>query len=300
MQQSLTATTPIHFLRSIIANGGPEVWEYETLNEVFDNLSLAHRNGRLTDAELALLQQGFGDECLENTLHGHIKTKPFGYAGDFLIIDKIYQEQITDDDRFAKWDLFWNNHSAAKAVRNRKDYFIQTVTQHLQEKRPLQLLNVASGPARDLAELYQLIDPQDLTTVCVEADQSAIQYASDLNKANAGRIRFVHQNIFRYGTTEQFDLVWSAGLFDYFDDAVFTRLLRRFIHWTRPGGEVVIGNFSNCNPSRAYMELVGDWFLQHRSAEKLRSLARAAGAPDYNISIGEESEGVNLFLHVRV
>jgi SAM-dependent methyltransferase len=290
---------PIHFLQNIIAKGGPEEKEYDTLNHVFNDLSREYKSGRLGEAELKLLQQGFGDECLQHTLHGHIKSKPFGYAGDFLIIDKIYQEQVTEDDRFAKWDLFWNNHSAAKAVRNRKDYFIQTMTKHLAHKRPLRLLNVASGPARDLAELYELINPDQLSTVCIEADKTAIHYASDLNKANARQISFIHQNIFRYQATERFDIVWSAGLFDYFDDAIFVKLLRRFISWTEPGGEVIIGNFSVENPSRAYMELVGDWFLQHRSAEKLRTLARMAGAEDQNITIGEEAEGVNLFLHVK-
>lgn len=295
-----TQLAPADFLRNIISNGGPEAKDYDTLNHVFNDLSSAYKSGRLSDAEVALLQQGFGDECLHHTLHGHIKSKPFGYAGDFLIIDKIYQEQITEDDRFAKWDLFWNNHSAAKAVRNRKDYFIQTMTQHLAHKRPLRLLNVASGPARDLAELYAAIDPEQLSTVCIEADKTAIHYAADLNKEHKERISFVHQNIFRYRAAESFDIVWSAGLFDYFEDAVFIKLLRRFISWTNPGGEVIIGNFSTQNPSRAYMELVGDWFLQHRSAEKLRALAQAAGAADSNITIGEEAEGVNLFLHVKV
>ena len=295
---NINPTESIAFLQSIIAKGGPEKQEYETLNFVFDALSNDYKQGKLREEELAVLQEGFGDECLHNTMHGHIKSKPFGYAGDFLIIDKIYQEQVTEDDRFAKWDIFWNNHSAAKAVRNRKDYFIQTMTNRLTPGRPLRLLNVASGPARDLAELYQVIDPSQLSTVCIEADKTAIQYATELNKANAQQIAFIHQNIFRYQATEKFDMVWSAGLFDYFDDGVFVKLLRRFISWTNPGGEVIIGNFSVQNPSRSYMELVGDWFLQHRSAEKLKSLAKAAGAADCHITVGEEAEGVNLFLHI--
>lgn len=143
-----TPHQPIAFLKNIIAKGGPEAQEYDTLNQVFNTLSVEYKSGKLKEKELALLQQGFGDECLQNTLHGHIKSKPFGYAGDFLIIDKIYQEQVTEDDRFAKWDIFWNNHSAAKAVRNRKDYFIKTMVRQLTHKRPLRLLNVASGPAR--------------------------------------------------------------------------------------------------------------------------------------------------------
>jgi SAM-dependent methyltransferase len=293
-------TQSITFLKSIIEKGGPETMEYDALNEIFDHLSNDYKAGKMTENELQLLQQGFGDECMENTLHGHIKTKPYGYAGDFMIIDKIYQEQVTTDHRFEKWDIFWNNHSAAKAVRNRKDYFIKTMTDRLASKGEMRLLNVASGPARDLAELYEIIQPNQLSTVCVEADKTAIGYAKNLNKANADHIEFIHQNIFRYNAAEQFDTVWSAGLFDYFDDNIFVKLLRKFMSWTKPGGEVIIGNFSVQNPSRNYMELIGDWYLQHRSEEELIAMAIKAGAKKENVWVGKELQGVNLFLHVNV
>jgi len=290
---------PINFLKQVIANGGPEATEYNTLNYVFDVISNEYRAGKIDDAELQLLQDGFGDECLQNTLHGHIKSKPYGYAGDFMIIDKIYREQITADDRFVKWDIFWNNHSAAKAVRNRKDYFIKTISERIAANKPLRLLNVASGPARDLFELYQTIPNESLSTTCVEADKTAINFAENLNKDNAKQVEFIHQNIFRFNTDKKFDIVWSAGLFDYFDDAIFTKLVRKFISWTKPGGEVIIGNFSTQNPSRNYMELVGDWFLHHRSEQQLLQMAINAGADRENISIGAELEGVNLFLHIK-
>lgn len=293
-------TESISFLQQIIAKGGPEKIEYDSLNKIFDHLSHDYKAGKMSQDELELLQQGFGDECMENTLHGHIKTKPYGYAGDFMIIDKIYREQVTNDQRFEKWDIFWNNHSAAKAVRNRKDYFIRTMTNHLKSNPSMRLLNVASGPARDIAELYEVIKPTQLSAVCVEADKTAIGYAKNLNKTNAGQLEFIHQNIFRFSTKEQFDIVWSAGLFDYFEDSIFIKLLRKFISWTTPGGEVIIGNFSVQNPSRNYMELIGDWYLHHRSEEELINLAIRAGAKRQNILVGKELEGVNLFLHVRV
>jgi len=292
--------TSFSFLQNIIAKGGPDTVEYDTLNKVFDFLSEDYKAGRMSEPELQLLQQGFGDECLETTLHGHIKSKPYGYPGDFMIIDKIYREQVTSDQRFEKWDIFWNNQSAMKAVRNRKDYFIRTMSKRLSHETSLRLLNVASGPARDVAELYQLIKPEQLETVCIEADKTAITYAQGLNKANLCKISFIHQNIFRFSTQEQFDVVWSAGLFDYFDDSVFVKLLRRFISWTKPGGEVIIGNFSLENPSRNYMEIIGDWYLRHRSEEELVQLALNAGAEQKNIRVGKEAEAVNLFLHVQV
>ena len=111
---------------------------------------------------------------------------------------------------------------------------------------------------------------------------------------------FIHKNIFRFSTDEKFDIVWSAGLFDYFDDKTFVRLIKKFMGWTKPGGEIIIGNFGLQNPSRNYMELIGDWFLQHRSEVTLTAMAVEAGIKQENIFIGKEQEGVNLFLHLKV
>jgi len=47
------------------------------------------------------------------------------------------------------------------------------------------------------------------------------------------------------------------------------------------------------------MEIVGDWYLHHRSAEDLMSLARKSGIHHDNIQISSEPEGVNLFLHIK-
>lgn len=291
---------PITFLHKIINQGGPEVNEYKELAQVAHQLYEEYKAGNFSPIDLQILQQGFGEDCLRETLHGHSISKPYGYAGDFMIIDKIYREYVTPDARFAKWDQLWHSLAATQAVRNRKTYFKQVMTNRLAGKEKLDLLNVASGPARDLAELYTLIAPERLHTVCIEADERAIEYARELNKSHASAIRFIQKNIFRYEASCTFDMIWSAGLFDYFTDTIFVKILRRFVRWTRPGGEIIIGNFSTHNPSRDFMEFFGDWYLYHRSEETLVSLALEAGIERKNIRVEQEAEGVNLFLHVRV
>jgi len=74
--------------------------------------------------------------------------------------------------------------------------------------------------------------------------------------------------------------------------------MMRLLPAVAPGGELVIGNFSERDPSRAYMELVGDWNIHHRSAEHLSRLARDVGVSDDCFRVGSEPEGVDLFLHV--
>ena len=46
------------------------------------------------------------------------------------------------------------------------------------------------------------------------------------------------------------------------------------------------------------MELFGDWYLHHRTSEQLIYLAREAGFTQSQITVGNEEENVNLFLHI--
>ncbi|MFA6059510.1 MAG: class I SAM-dependent methyltransferase [Taibaiella sp.] len=291
---------PVELFQKIVSKGGPEPHEYAQLMQMADQFSKEYKSGNIFEVDLQLIRNSFGEDCLNATIHGHSITRPYGYAGDFMIIDKFYRKHVTADKRFEKWDKFWQSCAATRAVRNRKTYFINTLTTLLQEKPQLDLLNVASGPARDLAELYSGINKGQVNTVCIEADQHAIAYAKELNKAHSEEINFIEQNIFRHESDKQFDVVWSAGLFDYFNDSVFIKMLRKFVSWTKPGGEVIIGNFSNYNPSRAFMELFGDWYLHHRSEEHLTQLAIQAGIAEGNIKVEREPEGINLFLHILV
>ena len=52
-------------------------------------------------------------------------------------------------------------------------------------------------------------------------DARAIDYARNLLGPNSDAIEFTRKNIFKFDTHDKFDLVWSAGLFDYIEDDVF-------------------------------------------------------------------------------
>ena len=64
-----------------------------------------------------------------------------------------------------------------------------------------------------------------------------------------------------------------------------------------PGGELVVGNFSNRNIHRSYMELAG-WHLIHRDENDLLELARQAGLDAAFARVDRELNGVNLFMHL--
>ena len=111
-------------------------------------LSTRYRQGKLSQQKMSDVYQRFGDDFLQNTLQGHGWRKPFGYAGDFMMMDKIYTHYRSDKPDFRIWDEYFHQQAAPRAVRNRKEYFKRLVFDRILAQEPLALLNVGSGPAR--------------------------------------------------------------------------------------------------------------------------------------------------------
>ncbi len=300
---TLTFTTEnlVSRLSGFIQAGGPEETEYDELTHIWDSLDVVDETSPSKELTREKLLQLFGDDFLNHTLQGLTYRKPHGYSGDFEIIDYMYQKKMFSDTRFQKWDKYYYAHQAANAVINRKRYFIELVKMKAAGKnRPLRLLNIASGPCRDVLELFQQVSPEKVKIHCVEMDPKAIGYARNLLGSYADDVEFTCRNIFKFDTNEEFDLIWSAGLFDYFENDVFIRLLGRIHKWCAPSGEIVIGNFSPVNPSRSYMEKALGWYLFHRTHEELKQIAFQSGFKYNQLEVKSEELGVNLFLHASM
>ncbi len=288
-------------LREFIANGGPMPGEYAQLNRTLRHLGDAVRAKLISRDDVLAYAHDITSRHLDGTMQARALGKKYGYSGDFEMIEAIYSTRTAPEPHLRRWDLYFHAQAAPNAVRNRKSYFHQLLHSHTagRSKAPLRVLNVASGPARDVRE-WMLDNPgNEVLFDCVDAEIHAIECAKKMCAPFSQQVEFYHRNVLRFLPTKGYDLAWSAGLFDYLADRSFVYLLKALMAVTRRGGEVVVGNFSDFNPSRDYMELLGDWVLQHRSRDHLRELALEAGAPADSIDVQWEPEGVNLFLHIR-
>lgn len=292
----------VDFIRELIAKGGPDSSEYHEFSDWLKTLDEELKNFSISKEDLQLLRNEMGEALSILTLQGFVFSKPHGYPGDYEIIEKIYLEHTSKDPELRKWDLYFQLQKAPMAVRNRKKYFLDLLNglEGLnQTTAGKSVLNIASGPGRDLFEFFSLNNGSSIFFDNVEFDPLAISYAKNLCKDFLKSIAFLHTNAFDFTTDKKYRLIWSAGLFDYLNDKKFIFLLNHMIPLLENDGELVIGNFSTNNPTQAYMEIIGDWRLNHRTPEQLISLAKACNFKDTDIRIGQEPEGVNLFLHLK-
>ncbi len=281
---------PMDYIRFLIEKGGPVGHEIKKFTEAVNSLS--------SEEELLEFEIVVKSKLTLDTMAGHTYLKPYGYAGDFEIIEKIYAQKRNANPVIDAWDQWYQSLDACDAVRNRKTYFKQVMVNALKSGVKNVLL-LGSGPCTDLFEYLTENPDNTMQFTCVDIDATAIKYASEKNAAFMNQISFVNRNIFRYNTTDTYDLIWSAGLFDYLSDDQFTFIIKKMRAFLSQDGKMIIGNFSENNPSQYIMELIGDWYLNHRSPELLTSLGVAAGFDWANIDVEQEELGINLFAHYQ-
>jgi extracellular factor (EF) 3-hydroxypalmitic acid methyl ester biosynthesis protein len=112
----------------------------------------------------------------------------------------------------------------------------------------------------------------------------------------------------RHLQKESFDLVYSSGLYDYIktfplDDSKGTvGLTRHLFDLLKPGGTLIVGNFTHANPKdiRFGMEYINRWNLFYRDEKEMLEFARSIPEKAIaDIRVVKESLGINNFLKIK-
>ena len=69
----------------------------------------------------------------------------------------------------------------------------------------------------------------------------------------------------------KFDLIYSAGLYDYLPDAIARRLTRQLLGILNPGGHLLIANFAQGAVGEGYLSLFMEGETPRRARRELRS-----------------------------
>ncbi len=254
------------------------------------------------DAAAELLNHG--------TLQVHARTKPGGYPGDFRLLEKICQQGASTDHPLGHaMDVFFQEQAAPSAVRNR----CGEVANRIQSLATAvgsaySITSVGSGPAWDIRSALGSLDKlarQRLTIQLLDMDPYALEFCEQqlhplLNveqllttRVSLNRVDRVEKALSR---ARPANLMYCLGFFDYLPEDEAVELLKCLWRYVAPGGELLVFNFSQNNPSRSYMEWFGNWYLVYRSPDCLNALAERAGLSDAEISVKTEATGVNLYL----
>lgn len=241
-------------------------------------------------------------------------AKPRGYAGDFEMMNHLYRNEMVGKTLFDQcMHKYFIDEPAGEAVKNRGLYLFEKIKNLINSadgKRKLKIVSIASGPAKEVQLLlhnYSLLKKDvQVEFTFIDQDEESLKHAQkeilSINRFVKSNFEFKFlnlaiKNILAAGLPEQdYDLVYSAGLFDYFTDPVATLAAQKMLESCTPTGSAIIGNFSKSNPCVPFMEMVLDWHLIYRSPEDLERIFHPASK---QVVVESESLGVNLFAVLR-
>jgi extracellular factor (EF) 3-hydroxypalmitic acid methyl ester biosynthesis protein len=206
--------------------------------------------------------------------------KPRGYPGDAPLLDLIYRDEPYSDalsEIGARLHNWIGSQPACCSVNERRSLLAALIDQIAAERPMPRVLSLACGHLREAQlstavregriEEFVAVDQDAESIELVEREQSALRVTTV-----KGSIRRLLVKPCVYGT---FDLAYSAGLYDYLDDAVATALTASMFAALRPGGLLLLANFTPQLRDIGYMEAMMDWKLIYRNESALDSCSMA-------------------------
>ena len=240
-------------------------------------------------------------------------NKPFGYAGDYKIIDDIYLNHPKTIGFDRLYDNYFQMSSISVAVRNRKEDFKRFICNFLADVRNknqnLKIMDLACGPSRDVKELLSENSRGLFNNVhfdCFDADQRAIDYSKKLLGPLGRQVNFTQMNIIKLALAKEienniavkYDIIFSTGLFDYLDTRISIRFIQNLSKLLKTGGILAISDVRDkySNPSIYFMEWVADWSLIYRDDDDFRNLFLKAGFSRNQLVTGYEQQGIMQYV----
>lgn len=289
-----------------------------TLEEIYqDILQFERSNISQFESQVYKIKKIFEKRYRPYFLYGdYIKwclKKPLGYAGDFKIIDDIYQNQPRTNGFDRLLDNWVMQLAVCKSVRERKEDFKKIIYEFISKNRQkkLRIMNLGSGPAREIKELLAVsINKLFLNVIfdCYDFDIHAIEYAKKLLD-NTTNVNFFQKNVIRLALKRnieeeipyKYDLIYSTGLFDYLDEKIAIRLVSNLKNLIKQNGIIIVSNAEGKynNSSAIWMEWIGEWYLIYRTEDELKQIFLNAGFSSKNIQILIQSNKVMQYCLVK-
>lgn len=291
-----------------------------TLNNMFERFEEV---AETIEPELLPAHRAFG----QRQLHAYLLcapfihrtyTKPLGYAGDYEMMNMIVRNGLEGNSLYAKLaNAYLLDQVGPQAVRNRVGYLTERIGEEAcrvtRLGRPMKVFNIACGPVWEIQNFlaeHPLANNTEFDLLDFNAE--TLDYAGSRMEAVKRKhylstpVRLVRKSVSQMlranskaePADQQYDLIYSSGLYDYLNDRIIKALNTYLYDRLRPGGLLTVGNFAPNLPVRNFIEHFLEWFLIYRDARQLAALAPQQASPA-DCKVVSEATGANIFLEVR-
>lgn len=239
--------------------------------------------------------------------------KPRGYAGDYKMIELIYDNKPLSD--YNNIGYYYDNwllkNIYAVAVRNRKDFMKEYLFNSIcnTEATEFNVLNLACGSCREIRELVAektIPSHKKIKFVCVDMDEESLCFSKQALSSVPDNIEitFIKENILNMlrnpikfsKSLGKYDLIYSIGLADYFPDILLKNFIKFCFNLTLSNGKLIIAHKDIDKYKPIPHDWFCDWTFYPRNEEKLLTLVEKSEIDNYSIEVKREPSGVIFFV----
>lgn len=224
--------------------------------------------------------------------------KPRGYAGDAVMLDYVYSGHPPCGTHPVGQGIFrcTTRGPTGLSVLYRRSLLASYINEVITRNPAARILSVASGHCRELEGTLATSRTFQGEVIAFDQDPAS---CDEVRRVYPKGVKTVEGNVKRlvggHIALGDFDLIYSAGLYDYLPSVFAQRLTETLKGMLRPKGRLIIGNFARGTHARGYLDLVMDWHLVYRNTTELLQLLgdttgfrlRTFGDPHNNVVYGE-------------
>ena len=303
-----------------------DLFDDTLLNQVYEELTAGKIQEGMDDIQIGLQtrRQNSSDQewaefvsmCLNHPIKDLLHqdpftlrafTKPRGYAGDAVLLDYIYgreehwslSEEATELGR-----QIFDYTTAAPApegVRARREFIANLLDRLVEERDQPHVLSIAAGHLRECIlssavrrrKLGRLVALDADTESLEEVERCYARYGVEVVPAT------IRQLLTQKARLDDFDLIYSTGLFDYLQQTTATRLTSTLFDMLRPKGRLLVANFLPGVRNIGYMESFMDWKLICRTRHEMLEVSETIPQSEIrDIRIFTEENQNIIFLQI--
>ncbi len=237
----------------------------------------AARSGCLGTFRNACQGHPLHKKTLEDPFTERAFSKPRGYAGDAVMLDYIYRPgKMALSEVGSAINFVTTGATTAKSIIWRRDHLGTEIAKTVARTRNARVLSVASGHLRELDVVKTIVDQRDFEIVALDQDDESLQEAVNSNPDfNINPVNKSISYLFKGQVGAKYDLIYSAGLFDYLPTKTASSLLDRLLKMLAPSGRLIVGNYAPENYGRGYMEGMMGWSLVYRGEADMEALLQS-------------------------
>lgn len=231
-------------------------------------------------------------------------TKPRGYAGDFVMMDMIWEnrtekKESTSNHLNTRLDDWIYRMPNCAANEERIHLLSNFLSRHSNAKTiasigcgaVIELLFFLSKNSNHTIQTVHLYDQDEGALECAKQKLSPFQIETVTHKGN------ILKSILSV-KKEQYDLIYSSGLFDYFETLSCKKIASKLWKALKSKGNMCIINANPENPSRFWMEYAMDWELKYKDMNEFMSIFTQLGDIEEYV-LKKDKQGIYQYSYIQ-